>query len=363
MNSTKCRSLFRCTHCAEDGKVRVVIEVESGTLYSAPCPRCKEPMQLVEAEARVRFDSDLDGAPHVVMATCMRDGKIDHAWHRAMMRTPAVLAAHGIVMSELPLVGGAITHARNRLEAGFRLRTKGTHLLMVDDDVIWEPYDIVRMVRADKPILAGAYPTREILWDRVARLPRGENEMRLGASPLALRTLKGVDGRPLVEGELVEAEGVATGFLLIKREVLVHMAEAYSDLRVWCDEDSEEQCDIFQALTINGHRWTEDFVWSRRARAIGYRIWVDGVARFGHVGPYTFRSFAPLEQYEREERRRRLDAPAPLPLEISDQPGVAGGGAGGAAAGGSGGGGEAWGAGGVAGGVAGGLAGSVNAAG
>jgi hypothetical protein len=60
-----------------------------------------------------------------------------------------------------------ITRARNTLAYDF-LDTDATHLMFIDADITFNPEDIVRMVNADKDIICGLYPKKEINWKTVA---------------------------------------------------------------------------------------------------------------------------------------------------------------------------------------------------
>jgi len=59
-----------------------------------------------------------------------------------------------------------ITRARNALVHQF-LKTNATHLLFIDSDIKFNPEDILRMLEADKEIICGIYPKKEINWHTV----------------------------------------------------------------------------------------------------------------------------------------------------------------------------------------------------
>src|SRR4051812_4843718 len=226
MTTNRIRSLFRCKACKEAGAdaPRVVIEVASGTQYAAPCPVCKEALELVAINAPVRMPGDLDGAPHVVIATTSRDPELSYAWHDSVTRARSELAKARIQTSELKLPGGSIQYARNRLLSGFLKRTAGTHILFVDTDIGFEAEDLVRMVRADREVLSGAYCLREISWDRVAALQtRDPQTLRRASSRLAVKWTRGMNGAPVRDGDLLEADEIGAGFLLIRRDAAARL--------------------------------------------------------------------------------------------------------------------------------------------
>lgn len=313
------RAIFFCETCAAKGiddGVRVVVDVmgDGSHSFNAPlCPVCREQgkdcfMKLRTQHAQIELPGDLANAPHVVLSTCLRDPMVTLAYHQSVCRAERVLRRAGIVLSQNVAPGGAIQYARNRLVAAFLKRTAGTHLLFVDDDVRFDPSDLVRMVQADRDVVAGVYATREIDWKAVAEMPRDPDAMKRGASPLAFRPLRDGAGRITREGDFIEAEFVPTGFLLIKRAVLERMMLAYPELAYHSPEDDELHNALFEAQVIDGQPYSEDFVWSRRWRAIGGRIWVDGRASFGHNGSYEFQARSPIEQLEAPSRRNLIGA-------------------------------------------------------
>ena len=59
-----------------------------------------------------------------------------------------------------------ITRARNALAHNF-LKTDCTHLMFIDADIRFNPADIPPMIEADKEIICGIYPKKEINWHTV----------------------------------------------------------------------------------------------------------------------------------------------------------------------------------------------------
>jgi len=59
-----------------------------------------------------------------------------------------------------------ITRGRNALVQGF-MKTDCTHLMFVDADIRFNPNDVLTMLEADKEIICGIYPKKEINWNQV----------------------------------------------------------------------------------------------------------------------------------------------------------------------------------------------------
>ena len=61
-----------------------------------------------------------------------------------------------------------ITRARNALAHQF-LKTDCTHLMFIDADIRFNAYDVLPMLSADKDVIVGIYPKKEINWGTVKR--------------------------------------------------------------------------------------------------------------------------------------------------------------------------------------------------
>jgi len=94
--------------------------------------------------------------------------------------------------------------------------------MFIDADINFNPNDVVTMLRADKDVIGGIYPKKEINWQTVkqaiaAGVPDDQLKHHTGSFVVNL-----VDYAPSVTvpvDQPVEVQNMGTGFLLIKREV------------------------------------------------------------------------------------------------------------------------------------------------
>jgi len=120
-----------------------------------------------------------------------------------------------------------ITRARNSLALTF-LKTECTHLMFIDSDIKFRAEDVVHMVRADKDVICGIYPKKEINWHSVKQaMDRGVEYDQLkyhtGSFVVNLVNYAGEVTVPM--NQPVEIFNGGTGFMLIKREVFEKMGE------------------------------------------------------------------------------------------------------------------------------------------
>ena len=114
-----------------------------------------------------------------------------------------------------------IQRARNALTLAF-LKTNATHMMFIDADIRFNPMDIFPMIEADRDILCGIYPKKEINWLTVRNamannVPQDQLKHHTGAFVVNL-----VDYKPEITvpiNQPVEIWNGGTGFMLIKRSV------------------------------------------------------------------------------------------------------------------------------------------------
>ena len=188
-----------------------------------------------------------------------------------------------------------ITRSRNTLVARFMDRPDATHLLFVDADITYLPASVLRMIAFGQDVVAGMYPLKTRDWsaEAITRVRQGE-----GLETAALRYV----GLPCEGGEREEANGfvtgqyAGTGFMLIRRQALARMMEAYPELRFAAAHDratdcaSKHQFALFDCMIEpeTRHYLSEDYTFCRRWRALGGKIWLDTQGAMAHTGAHDF---------------------------------------------------------------------------
>jgi hypothetical protein len=149
-------------------------------------------------------------------------------------------------------------------------------VLFVDSDVFFNPKDAVRLLLRPEPIVAGIYSQK-----RYGKLNidvfAGLEEVRMGDI-----------------GQDYELRGVGAGFLRIRSEALIRIAE-HHDLPI-CTATGSGVIPFFLPFTAmdeqSGHvtYYCEDYAFCRRAREAGLKIIADSRIRLYHLGlfPYGF---------------------------------------------------------------------------
>lgn len=152
--------------------------------------------------------------------------------------------------------------ARNVLLTGF-MESDATHMLFWDDDVA-PPWDgVARIMSHDVEIVAAVYP---------AKTP--------GAEAYPWRMMEEGERR----GTLIEAEGLPTGFMCIRRDAVERMIKAYPDRLMIDPVFKRRDYNFFSCELIGQTWWGEDYRFCQLARAIGIKTWCDPNMTLRHVG-------------------------------------------------------------------------------
>lgn len=190
-----------------------------------------------------------------------------------------------------------ITRARNSLAHGF-LKSGFTHLMFIDADIRFNPHDIMAMLLADKEVICGIYPKKEINWDMVkqasdAGIPADQLKYYSGTHVVNLADRSGyAEFEVSTPSEILNG---GTGFMLIKREVfekLSPLVPTYmnnaTDLsgKLGAEEIKEFFTTSIEPETQ--HLLSEDYHFCRIWREAGGKIYAAPWAQLGHVGTYLF---------------------------------------------------------------------------
>jgi hypothetical protein len=207
----------------------------------------------------------------IFIATPAFDGKVNVQYACSLCDTRLYLAANAIeTIVRVTTSGSLLVRERNDLLKAF-LETDATHIMMIDSDIGWNPLDIKRLIDHNEDFVAALYPARGpenyFLFRGVYEGP----EKRMKPS----------------EKCLLEMEYIPAGFMLVKREVIQNMIDFFPELYYEPKDPSLKHTSGYHLFAVElweGEFWGEDYVFCRRARQAGFRIWIDPVVKLDHAG-------------------------------------------------------------------------------
>lgn len=237
--------------------------------------------------------------PNIFIATPMYGGMCAGFYTQSILQLTKVCADNGVQLSfSFMFNESLITRARNSLSQTF-LKTNCTHLMFIDSDILFDPKDILTMLQADKEIICGIYPKKEINWNSVKRamdenVPEDQLKFHTGSFVVNLVNYAGEVTVPI--NEPVEIFNGGTGFMMIKREVL-------DKLRPHVPSYSNDVMDLNKTM-VQGEAiaeyfatsiepetnrlLSEDYHFCRQWRLIGGKVWAAPWVKLAHIGSYAF---------------------------------------------------------------------------
>lgn len=199
-----------------------------------------------------------------------------------------------------------VTRARNNLVAKAMSDDTVTHLMFIDNDITWDPVNIIKLIIANKPIVGGIYPLKKYNWEKLANDPeyikkmiekknnsRVKNIMDddlLVQYSLLNYNLNHIGNSIKIENNLTEVRHVATGFMMIKRGVIEKMSEAFPHTKYTDDVNYLEEHEnkyayaLFDCGVEGGHYLSEDWLFCNRWKKIGGKVYIDVSINLSHTG-------------------------------------------------------------------------------
>ena len=238
--------------------------------------------------------------PIVFIATPMYGGMALGTYTASLMQCPMTFAQNGMGMYYAHMMNESlIQRARNSLTYDF-LASNATHMMWIDADIGFNAMDIISMVKADKDIICGLYPKKEIDWNRVSRAVQNgvpADQLKHHVGTFVVNLVDGSERQVVNNQEPFEIANGGTGFMLIKREVLEDLATKvpeYTNDMYSAIDDTRDKKHIkeFYAVSIDsdsGNRLlSEDYHFCKIARDNGYKIHVAPWVHLSHTGTYIF---------------------------------------------------------------------------
>ena len=204
-----------------------------------------------------------------------------------------------------------VSRARNNLIAKAMSHTSATHMMFIDADITWEPADILKLLLADKGVVGGLYPIKNYNWTNISSDPnfyssllrRKENsELKNAMSDLDFLKTNMVkynvnyESTMLnVNNNIAKVKHLATGFMMIKREVIETMYRGYPNTKYTDDVgflhgvENDYAYALFDCGVEEGHYFSEDWLFCHRWSKMGGGVYIDVTINLDHTGIETYK--------------------------------------------------------------------------
>ena len=229
----------------------------------------------------------------VFLATPMYGGLCTGVYVQSLIEMSGMFTAYGMRLSCAFMFNESlITRARNNLVSQF-LESDNTHLLFIDADQQWRAIDIVAMVQADKDIIVGICPKKEINWHSVKQAAlRDESDLSRFTGSFVVNLLHGAESKVVPVNEPFEIAAGGTGIMLIKREVFEKMKEITPIFRndmAHMPGGKPVYRFFTESIDPESERLlSEDYHFCHQWRSIGGKVHAAPWCKIGHFGNYNF---------------------------------------------------------------------------
>ena len=185
-----------------------------------------------------------------------------------------------------------ITRARNEMARIF-LEKGMDYLMFIDADISFDGRAVATLLSADKDIVCGIYPKKEVDWDKVAQAAKaGKDDLADYGGAFVFNTVGNQTKSD--EAGIMEVRHGGTGFMLIKRQVFLDLMPYVPTYRVSSfKKDGEYVKPLtheFFATSIDetGALLSEDYHFCDLWRKHGGKIYANPFIKLEHVGTYVY---------------------------------------------------------------------------
>uniref|UniRef100_A0A6C0HU14 Glycosyltransferase 2-like domain-containing protein n=1 Tax=viral metagenome TaxID=1070528 RepID=A0A6C0HU14_9ZZZZ len=221
-----------------------------------------------------------------------------------------------------------ITRARNNLIAKAMADTEMTHVLFIDNDLMWNPMNILKMILAEKGIVGGIYPLKKYHWSRLVGEDLSKTRSRCAdelvvddqnkieewldkrnqsvlksyvpddvmiQSRLLSFNVNHLGNHLEIDDNLAKVRHIPTGFMLIQRSTIEKMHESFAETKYTDDvgfltqEENKFAYALFECGVREGHYFSEDWMFCERWIQLGGDIWADVSISLTHTGIEDYR--------------------------------------------------------------------------
>jgi len=256
--------------------------------------------------------------PLLYILTPMYGGVCHIGYLMCLISTIELFKEYGIDLKvEFCRNDSLITRARNNLIAKAMSNKNTTHMIFIDSDISWEPIDIIKLMISEKNLIGGVYPLKKYDFSKLIKDERDPSNLNVINSIIANKSsspfTKNASDEDLIrynllnynmnylstvlniENNLAKVRHIASGFMMMKRELINSMFLAYPSTKYTDDvgflqsEENENAYALFDCAIEDGHYLSEDWYFCSRYKKLGGDIFIDVTINLTHTGTEDYK--------------------------------------------------------------------------
>ena len=205
-----------------------------------------------------------------------------------------------------------VPRARNNLIAKAMTDKDMTHVIFIDNDISWEPMEVIKLLLHNKNVVGGIYPLKRYMWNNILQDGKNPYNTNVVQSIIDRKTsshLKSILPDEMmvranlvkynvnylsetleIRSNLAKVRHIATGFMMIKRDTFSKMFKEYSntkyvdDVNFLLEPENENAYALFDCRVEEGHYFSEDWLFCKRWIDIGGEVFADVTVNLTHTG-------------------------------------------------------------------------------
>jgi len=248
--------------------------------------------------------------PHVYILSPCYGGMCHVNYMITLMNTQSLFAKYKINLTVLFMQNESlIPRARNNLIAKAMNDPTMTHVMFIDSDITWTPFDIIKLLIGDRPIIGGIYPLKRYNWSKLlpsesnpnpiqsildtrdaSKFQNLFNDVDYIQHKLLDYNVNYLSNHIKIDNNKVCVKHVATGFMMITRNTIDVMFEHYKSTKYTDDvnalsvDENKYAYALFDCAVIDKHYYSEDWLFCHRWSEIGGSVWMDIGINLTHSG-------------------------------------------------------------------------------
>lgn len=233
--------------------------------------------------------------PSMMIATPMYGGMCTGHYVQGLLMTMAKMREIGVNVAWCQITNESlITRARNELVRIF-LESGHDYLMFIDADIGFDGEAIAQLMMADKDVVCGIYPKKEVNWESVERAAAADKQGLADYAGAFVLNAVSTEQATTDSAGCIEVRHGGTGFMLIKRNVFEHLSAHVPTYRVSSFKNAAG--DYLKPLTYeffatsidaSGALLSEDYHFCELVREHGGSIHAHPFIKLNHVGTYVF---------------------------------------------------------------------------
>lgn len=197
----------------------------------------------------------------------------------SLLETMNALNSRSVPVQFFPFSYPYLAELRNMFLTYWYDKTEHTHLLFIDADMDFRPEMVLDMLDSNLPLVGAMYVQKKYPLQWVGNA---------------------LPGKPNVNGNFIEREGIGCGVTLIHRSVITAMLEKLDIIDKCPVEKYPGALGLFDAgckrvlnpfdpvYTEDGGKLLEDLAFCHRARQCGVEVWAAMGYDVSHIGAHSF---------------------------------------------------------------------------